>query len=62
MNVAAIFIVYFGIKETLFHKDTGAWRGQYESRADVNAPVNPNKILLEQTFKCLSVSNDTQNR
>ena len=29
MNIAAVFIVYFGIKEALFHRDTGAWRGQY---------------------------------
>ena len=29
MNIAAVFIVYFGIKETLFHWDTGACRGQY---------------------------------
>ena len=30
MNIAAVFIVYFGIiKETLFHRNTGAWRGQY---------------------------------
>ena len=31
--------------------------------ADVSAPLseNVNKMLLERTFKCLSVSNDTQN-
>ena len=29
MNIAAVFIAYFGIKETQFHLDTGAWRGQY---------------------------------
>ena len=29
MNIAAVFIVYFGIKETQFHRDTGARRGQY---------------------------------
>ena len=35
----------------------------YESRADVSAPLSENvtKMLLELTFKCLSVSNDTQN-
>ena len=29
MNIAAVFIVYFGIKGALFHRDTGVWRGQY---------------------------------
>ena len=29
MNIAAVFIVYFGIKETQFHRDTGVWKGQY---------------------------------
>ena len=29
MNIAPVFIAYFGIKETQFHPDTGAWRGQY---------------------------------
>ena len=29
MNIAAVFIAYFGIKETQFHPDTGAWREQY---------------------------------
>ena len=29
MNIAAVFIAYFGIKETQFHPDTGVWRGQY---------------------------------
>ena len=35
----------------------------YESRADVSARLseNVNKMLLERTFKCLSVSNDTEN-
>ena len=30
MNIAAVFIVYFAIKETQFHRDTGACRGQYK--------------------------------
>ena len=25
-----LIIAYFGIKETQFHPDTGAWRGQYD--------------------------------
>ena len=29
MNIAAVFVAYFGIKETQFHPDTCAWRGQY---------------------------------
>ena len=30
MNIAAVFIVYFAIKETQFHRATGAYRGQYK--------------------------------
>ena len=30
MNIAAVFIAYFGIKETQFHPDTGAWREYYK--------------------------------
>ena len=33
MNIAAVFIAYFGIKETQFHPDTGACRGQYHADA-----------------------------
>ena len=36
MNIAAVFIVYFGIKEALFHWDTGAWRGQYNKSESVD--------------------------
>ena len=33
MNIAAVIIAYFGIKETQSHPDTCAWRGQYVSKS-----------------------------
>ena len=34
MTIEAVFIVYFSIKETQFHRDAGAWRGQYSRQWD----------------------------
>ena len=43
MNIAAVFIAYFGIKETQIHPDTGAWRGQYSCTCS-----NKNKHILKE--------------
>ena len=46
MNTVAVFIVYFGIKETLFHRDTGASRGQYNSIVLYSLALYCNSIVL----------------
>ena len=58
MNIAAVFIVHFGIKEALFHRDTGACRGQYVNSSpdsDLLSRMTVTRLLETSYFKVINL-------
>ena len=52
MNIAALFIAYFGTKDTQFHPATGSWRGQYLSRPLTHQLHANNRNQLQFLLVC----------